>query len=117
MSIPAVLCIKNRLCCRSECQFQLFCALKTAYVAGANVNSSSPIIGSPLHVVCADNIPNRLELLHLLLCAGADPNMVIESDEGPPLRPVLAEYIASNEEPCPAIVHLLLRFGAKVCGP
>jgi hypothetical protein len=40
--------------------------------------------------------------------------MVIESDEGPPLRPVLAEYIASNEEPCPAIVHLLLRFGAKV---
>ena len=78
------------------------------------MNSSSPIIGSPLHVVCADNIPNRLELLHLLLVAGADPNMVIESDEGPPLRPVLAEYIASNEEPCPSIVHLLLRFGAKV---
>jgi ankyrin repeat protein len=88
--------------------------VKLLLAAGANVNSSSPIIGSPLHVVCADNIPNRLELLHLLLCAGADPNMVIESDEGPPLRPVLAEYIASNEEPCPAIVHLLLRFGAKV---
>jgi hypothetical protein len=84
------------------------------YFAGANVNSSSPIIGSPLHVVCADSIPNRLELLHLLLCAGADPNMVIESDEGPPLRPVLAEYIASNEDPRPDIVHLLLRFGAKV---
>lgn len=93
------------------------CPLQSeTYLAGANVNSSSPIIGSPLHVVCADNIPNRLELLHLLLCAGADPNMVIESDEGPPLRPVLAEYIASNEEPCPAIVHLLLRFGAKVSG-
>lgn len=92
----------------------MFHTVKNIYFAGANVNSSSPIIGSPLHVVCADNIPNRLELLHLLLCAGADPNMVIESDEGTPLRPVLAEYIASNEEPCPAIVHLLLRFGAKV---
>ncbi|KAK7791171.1 hypothetical protein R5R35_005380 [Gryllus longicercus] len=82
--------------------------------AGANVNSSSPIIGTPLHVVCADNIPNRMELLHLLLSNGADPNLVIESDEGPPLRPVLAEYIASNEEPCPAVVNMLLRYGAKV---
>ncbi|XP_075219041.1 ankyrin repeat and SOCS box protein 16-like [Lycorma delicatula] len=84
-------------------------------VAGANVNSSSPIIGTPLHVVCADNEgPNRIELLRMLLTAGADPNLVIDSDEGPPLRPVLAEYIASSENPCPAIVHLLLRFGARV---
>lgn len=88
--------------------------VKMLLVAGANVNSSSPIIGSPLHVVCADNIPNRLELLHMLLSSGADPNLVIESDEGPPLRPVLAEYIASNEELCPAVVHLLLRWGARV---
>lgn len=82
--------------------------------AGANVNSSSPIIGTPLHVACADNIPNRMDLLQILLSNGADPNQVIDSDGGPPLRPVLAEYIASNEEPCPGIVHLLLRHGAKV---
>lgn len=83
--------------------------------AGANVNSSSPIIGTPLHVVCADTEgPNRIELLRMLLLAGADPNLVIDSDEGPPLRPVLAEYIASNERPCPAVVCLLLRFGARV---
>lgn len=62
----------------------------------------------------ADNVPNRIELLTLLLTAGADPNLVIDSDEGPPLRPVLAEYIASIEQPSPVVVKLLLRFGAKV---
>nr|CAD7448426.1 unnamed protein product [Timema bartmani]CAD7459786.1 unnamed protein product [Timema tahoe]CAD7593245.1 unnamed protein product [Timema genevievae] len=88
--------------------------VKMLLVAGANVNSSSPIIGSPLHVACADNIPNRLDILKLLLSSGADPNMVIESDEGPPLRPVLAEYISSNENPCPVVLNMLLRHGAKV---
>lgn len=32
-------------------------------ISGANVNCSSPIIGSPLHVACSDNIPNRFEIL------------------------------------------------------
>lgn len=83
--------------------------------AGADVNASSPIIGTSLHVVCADNIPNRLELLQQVLQAGADPNVLVESDEGPPLRPVLAEYLASNEaQPCAVVVGLLLRYGAKV---
>lgn len=31
--------------------------------AGANVNRCSPIIGSPLHVACADNIPHRVEIM------------------------------------------------------
>ncbi|XP_052123283.1 ankyrin-2-like [Frankliniella occidentalis] len=85
--------------------------------AGADVNASSPIIGTALHVVCADNIPNRLDLLQQLLEAGADPNVLVESDEGPPLRPVLAEYLASNEaQPCPVVVSMLLRYGAKVPG-
>lgn len=88
--------------------------VKMLLVSGANVNSNSPIIGSPLHVVCADSIENRLEILHMLLVAGADPNLVIDSDEGPPLRPVLSEYMASNEKPCPHVVSLLLRYGAKV---
>lgn len=30
---------------------------------GANVNRSSPIIGSPLHVACADNIQHRVEIM------------------------------------------------------
>lgn len=50
----------------------------------------------------------------MLLSAGADPNLIVESDEGPPLRPVLAEYIAANESLCPTIVQLLLKFGARV---
>lgn len=62
----------------------------------------------------ADNVPNRVELMSLLLSAGANPNLVIDSDEGPPLRPVLAEYVGSNDQPSPLIVKLLLRFGAKV---
>ncbi|EEB10237.1 conserved hypothetical protein [Pediculus humanus corporis] len=81
--------------------------------AGANVNSSSPIIGTPLHVACADNIPNRMDILSILLSRGADPNKVIESD-GITLRPVLAEYIASNAELSSQVVHMLLKFGAKV---
>lgn len=31
--------------------------------AGANVNRCSPIIGSPLHVACADNIAHRVEIM------------------------------------------------------
>lgn len=82
--------------------------------AGANVNSTSPIIGSPLHVACADNIPNRLKILLMLLEQGADPNLVIRSDDGPALRPVLAEYVASNENPSVDVVALLLKYGARV---
>ena len=81
---------------------------------GADVNATSPIIGSPLHVACADNIPNRLEILSMLLERGADPNLVIRSDEGPALRPVLAEYVASNENPSVQVVALLLKYGARV---
>ncbi|XP_026301545.1 ankyrin repeat domain-containing protein 65 isoform X2 [Apis mellifera] len=82
--------------------------------SGADVNATSPIIGSPLHVACADNIPNRLEILSMLLERGADPNLVIRSDEGPALRPVLAEYVASNENPSVEVVALLLKYGARV---
>ncbi|KAJ8917330.1 hypothetical protein NQ315_002352 [Exocentrus adspersus] len=85
--------------------------------SGANVNCSSPIIGSPLHVACADNIPNRYDILQMLLKAGADPNLKVYSDEmdrNSQLRPVLVEYLASNEHPSLAVVHLLLQYGARV---
>ena len=78
------------------------------------MNATSPIIGSPLHVACADNIPNRLEILRMLLEHGADPNLVIRSEEGLSLRPVLAEYVASNASPSVEVVALLLKYGARV---
>lgn len=30
---------------------------------GARVDRCSPVIGSPLHVACADNIPHRVEIM------------------------------------------------------
>ncbi|XP_060534026.1 ankyrin-3-like isoform X2 [Cylas formicarius] len=85
--------------------------------SGSDVNSSSPIIGSPLHVACADNIANRYEILQMLLTAGADPNLKVFNDEfdrNSQLRPVLVEYIASNDSPSLAVVNLLIKYGAKV---
>lgn len=106
------------------------------------MNCSSPIIGSPLHVASADNIPNRMEILQvrcvkrkhnalsvwfyffsflfvlqMLLSEGADPNLKVYNDindRNSQLRPVLVEYLASNENPSLAVVNLLLRHGAKV---
>lgn len=34
---------------------------------GANVNRCSPIIGSPLHVACADKILHRVEIMKVCL--------------------------------------------------
>lgn len=78
------------------------------------MNSSSPIIGSPLHVVCSDNISNRLTILRLLLEHGADPNKVVISDDGMPLKSVLGEYLSSNPELDQRVIKTLLRYGAKV---
>ncbi|XP_017783715.1 PREDICTED: putative ankyrin repeat protein RF_0381 isoform X2 [Nicrophorus vespilloides] len=85
--------------------------------SGSNVNCSSPIIGSPLHVASADNITNRLEILKMLLKVGADPNLKVFNDiydRNSQLRPVLVEYLASNENPNSSVVTLLLQYGAKV---
>ncbi|KAL0809416.1 hypothetical protein ABMA28_011600 [Loxostege sticticalis] len=83
--------------------------------AGAQVNASSSVIGSPLHVACSDSITNRTEIVKILLESGADPNLKVFNDEdGTQLRPALAEYLASNGEPSAEIVHLLLRYGARV---
>ena len=79
------------------------------------MHASSPIIGTPLHVACADNIPHRLEILWQLLEKGADPNAITPSEDGSPLRPPLAEYLASNEKPSRTVIQVLLKFGARVC--
>jgi len=81
---------------------------------GADVNASSPLIGSPLHVACADNIPNRLVILKILLESGADVNRIIVSEDGMSLKPVLGEYLTSNQEVERAVVRLFLSFGSRV---
>ncbi|XP_049824534.1 putative ankyrin repeat protein RF_0381 isoform X2 [Aethina tumida] len=85
--------------------------------SGSNVNSSSPIFGSPLHVASVDNVPNRYEIIEMLLTAGADPNLKVYNDvldRNSQLRPVLVEYLASNEELSLAVVNLLIKYGSKV---
>ncbi|XP_050557896.1 ankyrin repeat domain-containing protein 50-like isoform X2 [Spodoptera frugiperda] len=89
--------------------------LQMLLAAGAQVNASSSVIGSPLHVACSDNITNRKEIVQILLESGADPNLKVYNDEdATQLRPALAEYLASNPEPSAEIVALLLRYGARV---
>ena len=78
------------------------------------MNASSPIIGSPLHVACSDNILNRLVIMKILLENGADPNQLIMSDDGTALKPALGEYLSSNHTVDKDIVNLLMRHGAKV---
>lgn len=53
----------------------------------------------------------------MLLQAGADPNLKVYNDEfdrNSQLRPVLVEYLASNEHPSLSVVQLLIRYGARV---
>lgn len=56
-------------------------------------------------------------MLQLLLKSGADPNLKVYNDiydHNTQLRPVLVEYLASNETPLFSVVNLLLRYGARV---
>lgn len=56
-------------------------------------------------------------MLQMLLSEGADPNLKVYNDindRNSQLRPVLVEYLASNDNPSLAVVNLLLRHGAKV---
>ena len=79
------------------------------------MNAHSPIIGSPLHVACSEYIENRSVLLELLLAAGADPNVVVKSEDGYFLRPVLGEYLQSNQQQLSMeVIQLLLQHGTRV---
>ncbi|KZS11213.1 Ankyrin repeat domain-containing protein [Daphnia magna] len=85
--------------------------------AGADVNNTSSILGSALHVACADNVANRADIVRLLLENGANPNIAARSDEGLPHPSVLAEYVTSNgnrDKLDHEVVDLLLRHGAQV---
>lgn len=103
---------------------------------GANVNRCSPIIGSPLHVACADKILHRVEIMkvredeamtctdfftkrnlsQMLLSYGANPNIRVYGEMGTnaTLRPPLAELLISNDNVLMEEVKLLLKHGARV---
>ncbi|KAK4303667.1 hypothetical protein Pmani_024337 [Petrolisthes manimaculis] len=81
---------------------------------GANLDASSPIIGSPLHMACSEGIPNRMEILQLLLDNGANPNLIIVGEDNKPIKPPLGEYLASNEDPDVEVVKMFLKHGAEV---
>ncbi|KAK3869994.1 hypothetical protein Pcinc_024735 [Petrolisthes cinctipes] len=81
---------------------------------GANLDASSPIIGSPLHMACSEGIPNRMEILKLLLDNGANPNLIIVGEDNKPIKPPLGEYLASNEDPDVEVVKMFLKHGAEV---
>lgn len=107
--------------------------------AGGNINRCSPVIGSPLHVACADGVSHRVEIMkvsvrsdfsvvvksfadigidcfQMLLSYGADPNIRVEGESGPNvfLRPPLAELLANSDTTTIEEVKLLLKYGARV---
>lgn len=88
--------------------------LKLLIESGADVNSGSEIIGSSLHIAVAEKIDNKFEIIRLLLENGANPNSVSVFNEGPLLRPPLAEYFNASEQPSIELVRMLLRYGARV---
>jgi len=50
----------------------------------------------------------------MLLEAGADPNLVVISDDGMPLKTPLGEYLSCNTELDRTVIRLFLKFGAKI---
>lgn len=52
----------------------------------------------------------------MLLSYGADPNVRIRGETGNTyLRPPLAELLANSDTTTPEELHILLKFGARVC--
>lgn len=81
---------------------------------GADINCSTSIVGSVLHMACSEKISNRLEVLQLLLERGANPNIIVLGLDGTPMLPPLGDYMTASDEHEPEVIHLMLRYGAEV---
>lgn len=81
---------------------------------GANVNSFSSSIGSPLHVACAAQLKNQAIIVHYLLEKGANANRSHNYGNGAMLKTPLVEYLNSQTEYESAVIILLLHYGARV---
>ena len=55
-----------------------------------------------------------MQIAQLLLDRGADPNGITLDERGPLLKPPLGEYFNANDDPDPACVKLLLKYGARI---
>ncbi|KAA0194229.1 Ankyrin repeat domain-containing protein [Hyalella azteca] len=79
-----------------------------------DINSSTSLVGSVLHMACSEKVHNRLEVMELLLDRGADPNIVVPGLDGSPILPPLGDYLAASDEHDPSVINLLLKYGAEV---
>lgn len=82
--------------------------------AGADINCSTTLVGSVLHMACSEKIANRLEVLELLLSRGANPNIIVAGLDGSPILPPLGDYLAASDDHDADVINLLLRYGAEV---
>ncbi|XP_076312717.1 ankyrin repeat and SOCS box protein 15-like [Tachypleus tridentatus] len=82
--------------------------------AGADINTGSPIIGTPLHIALSEKIDNKEEIVQILLDCGANPNAITLGEHGPLVKPPIGEYIQAYEQPNIDLIRLLLRYGAKI---
>ncbi|KAF2368956.1 Ankyrin repeat-containing domain [Trinorchestia longiramus] len=80
----------------------------------ADINSSTSLVGSVLHMACSEKVHNRLEVIELLLSRGADPNIVVPGLDGSPILPPLGDYLAATDEHDINVINLLLKYGAEV---
>lgn len=87
---------------------------------GAEINTGSPIVGSPLHIALSEHAENSKEIVQLLLDHGADPNFITYTDDDKPfLKPPIGEYFLSTDSfrghvPREDIIRILLKYGAKI---
>ena len=65
-------------------------------------------------MVCGEGIKSRIEILQQLLEHGANPNQIVYNSEGKPIRTVLGEYLAANDQYDLKVIKLLLKYGVEV---
>ncbi|XP_014676686.1 PREDICTED: ankyrin-1-like [Priapulus caudatus] len=82
--------------------------------AGADINSFTSSIGTPLHVALSGELRHQGAIVELLLRRGADVNMTHRYNNGAALKSPLVEYLNSQKTYSRQVVSLLLRYGARV---
>ncbi|CAH1642203.1 unnamed protein product [Spodoptera littoralis] len=83
--------------------------LQMLLAAGAQVNASSSVIGSPLHVACSDNITNRKEIVQEVQNPAVDVSPPSRIPHDPQ---ILNSKKAVNALVTPLVLQILLESGA-----
>lgn len=82
--------------------------------SGADINAVSTVVGSALHLALTEKVKNQVQIVRILLEGGANPNAITMTDGKPVLKPPIGEYIHSCEHPNLELVHMLLKYGARI---